>query len=108
MWLLYPFFIIIKVLFLKISIRLGFSIPINTLGKGVHLPHYGTIVVNERSFIGNYSVINVGVDIGRHPTSKGKVPRIGSCVYLGPGVKVFGYVNIDDNAVVGANCVVTK
>lgn len=107
-WFVFPFFIIIKFLFLRLSIRLGFSIPINTLGKGVHIPHYGTIVVNEKSFIGDFSVINVGVVIGRHPSSKDKVPRIGRCVYLAPGVKVFGDIFIADNSVIGANCVVTK
>lgn len=102
------FFVFIKIIFLRLSVRLGFSIPINTLAKGVHIPHYGTIVINENSRIGEYSVINVGVVIGRHPKNRKVAPSIGSYVYIGPGVKIFGDVCIADNAVLGANSVITK
>ena len=30
-----------------LSIKTGIFIPINTFGKGLALPHYGTIIVNE-------------------------------------------------------------
>lgn len=103
-----PFYYLCKWRFLSLSCRLGFSIPEGTLGKGVYLPHYGTIVVNSRAFVGDYSVLNVGVVIGRHPTSKNKVPTLGQGVYLGPGVKVFGDLVIDEQSVVGANSVVTS
>jgi len=103
-----PIYIILKFLFLRLSQRLGFSIPINTLGKGVYLPHWGTIVINSKSYIGDYSVINVDVVIGRHPTSKHRVPTIGKSVYIAPGVKIFGDICIGDFCIIGANSVVTK
>lgn len=103
-----PVFIITKILFLRLSIRLGFSIPINTLGKGVYLPHYGTIIVNQKAKVGAFSVLNVDVVIGRHPTSRDKVPIIGDYVYLAPGVKIFGDIHVGNHCVVGANSVVTK
>jgi len=49
-----PLFFFIKFLFLRLSQRLGFSIPINTLGKGVYLPHWGTIVVNEKDTLASF------------------------------------------------------
>jgi serine O-acetyltransferase len=106
--LLKPVFYFVKFLFLTLSRKLGFSIPINTLGKGVHIPHYGTIVINSRAHVGEYSVLNIGVCIGRHPGGKDLVPTIGKCVFLAPGVKVFGKVNIGDGCLLGANAVVTK
>jgi serine O-acetyltransferase len=103
-----PIFFFTKYLFLSLSRKLGFSIPINTLGKGVYIPHYGTIVVNSRAYIGDYSVLNVGVCIGRHPGDKELVPTIGKSVFLAPGVKVFGKIHIGDGCLLGANAVVTK
>ncbi|MEH6713883.1 MAG: hypothetical protein V7733_22010 [Paraglaciecola polaris] len=103
-----PIFFITKYLFLSLSRKLSFSIPINTLGKGVYIPHYGYIVVNSKAYVGENSVLNVGVCIGRHPSSKDLVPTIGKSVFLAPGVKVFGKVNIGDGCLLGANAVVTK
>ncbi len=106
--LFFPIYFILKFLFLRLSQRLSFSIPINTIGKGVYLPHYGTIVINSKARVGNYSVINVGVVIGRHPQSKLQVPEVGESVYIAPGVKMFGKVIIGSHCIIGANSVVTK
>lgn len=103
-----PLYYFIKWRFLVLSSRLGFSIPEHTLGKGVYLPHYGTIVVNSKSKVGAYSVLNVGVVIGRHPSSKEQVPIVGEGVYVGPGAKLFGAISVGDYSVIGANSVVTK
>jgi len=105
---LLPIGIVMKFIFLSKSQQLGFSIPKYTLAKGVYIPHFGTIVVNSKAFVGEYSVLNVGVVIGRHPKSKSRVPEIGRHVYIAPGVKIFGKVNIGDSSVLGANAVVTK
>lgn len=94
--------------FQALSVRLGFSIPENTLGKGVYIPHYGTIVVNSKSYVGDYSVLNVGVVLGRHPSSKEAVPVLGKGVFVGPGVKIFGDVHIGSRSVIGANSVVSS
>lgn len=99
---------LVKWRFIRLSTLLGFSIPQYTLGPGVYLPHYGTIVVNSKSYVGAGTVVNVGVVIGRHPTSKLKVPVIGERVYLAPGVKIFGDVTIGRCCVIGANAVVTR
>ncbi len=102
------FYILVKFIFLRSSKNLGFSIPPNTLGKGVYLPHWGTIVVNSKAKVGEYSIINVDVVIGRHPSSKYLVPSIGRSVYIAPGVKIFGDVVVSDNCILAANAVVNK
>ena len=103
-----PLYFFIKWRFQALSIRLGFSIPENTLGKGVYLPHYGTIVVNSKSFVGDYSVLNVDVVLGRHPSSKDVAPILGEGVFVGPGAKIFGNANVGSQSVIGANSVVAS
>ncbi len=88
----------------RLAVRLGFTIPINTLGPGVCLPHYGTIVISSTSKIGKNSRIHHGVGIGNFNGS----PVIGDNVYIGPGAKLFGDIKIGDNVSIGANSVVNK
>lgn len=45
-------------IFNRLSLKLGFSIGINSLGYGVTIPHFGTIVINSDARIGNFSVIH--------------------------------------------------
>ena len=106
-WVL-PIYIVAKLIFLRSSKNLGFSIPENTLGKGVYLPHWGTIVVNSKARVGDYCILNVDVVIGRHPSSKQAVPTLGRGIYVAPGVKIFGKIDIGDNAILAANCVVNR
>lgn len=94
-----------KYKFRKISVKLGFSIPINVFGPGLSLPHRGNIIVNPQTRIGENCRIHVGVNIGAH---RDKAPRIGNNVYIGPGAIVFGDIEIADNISIGANATVNK
>ena len=58
--------VLAKYKFRKISVKLGFSIPINVLGSGLSLPHRGNIIVNPQTKIGENCRIHVGVNIGAH------------------------------------------
>jgi len=49
----------------------------------------------------------VTLGIANRGTHKG-VPIIGDNVYIGPGAKIIGDINIGNNVAIGANCVVTK
>lgn len=89
----------------RLSVRLGFTIPINTIGPGLCLPHYGTIVVASTSTIGKNCRIHHGVGIGIY---NGGSPIIGDNVYIGPGAKLFGNIKIGSNVSIGANSVVNK
>ncbi|MBZ6489051.1 serine O-acetyltransferase [Priestia aryabhattai] len=99
------YFIILKFAFHKQSINLGFTIPINVFGPGLSIAHYGSIVINKNSNIGENCRIHSATNIGE---SKGESPTIGNNVYIGPGVKIFGGITIGDNVSIGANAVVNK
>ena len=94
-----------KYRFRKISIKYGYSIPINVFGPGLSLPHRGNIIINPNTQIGENCRIHVGVNIGAH---KDKAPKIGNNVYIGPGAIIFGDITIADNISIGANATVNK
>lgn len=86
---------------------LGFEIPINTFEYGLKLNHSGPIIVHPDARIGPFCDIHVGVNIGQN-MSAAEVPSIGENVWIGPGVKIFGKINIADGIMIGANSVVNK
>lgn len=83
-----------------LSIKTGIYIPINTFGKGLALPHYGTIIVNGSARFGDYCVIQAGVNVSANVHG-------GNYVYLAPGAKINENLTIADHVIVGSNCVVT-
>jgi len=87
------------------AIRLGYSIPVNVIGPGLKLPHWGTIVISGKARIGRNATIHPGTCLGEH---YGGAPAVGDDVYLGPGAKAYGPITIGDGATLGANCVVTS
>jgi serine O-acetyltransferase len=93
------------VYFRLLSIYLGFTIPPNTCGPGLTLNHWGTIVISPEARIGANARINVCVNIG---LKDGKAPQIGDNVYIGPGAKLFGGIQLGHNVQIGANAVVNK
>lgn len=93
--------------FRKLSFKLGFSIPPNVFGPGLSIAHYGTIVVNYNAKVGSNCRIHACVNIGASAGNKA-APIIGKNVYIGPGAKIFGDIQIADNIVIGANAVVNK
>lgn len=98
----------------RLSLRLGFSIPFNVLGPGVAIVHYGLLVINPASRIGRNCRIHAGVNIGGSgPLGSDEMvescsPLIGDNVYIGPGAKLFGPIEIGNDCVIGANAVVNK
>jgi serine O-acetyltransferase len=74
-----------------------------------HIGHFGGIIVNPDAIIGKNCNISHQVTIGitRRGERRG-YPTIGDNVFIGPGAKIIGGVNIGDNVAIGANCVVTK
>ncbi len=89
------------------SIKLGFTIPPNVIGKGLCIHHYGCIVINANARIGENCIIQQCVNIGQN-YSEEDVPTIGNNVYIGPGVKIFGKISIADGCALGAGTVVNK
>ncbi|WP_035348123.1 serine O-acetyltransferase [Heyndrickxia ginsengihumi] len=100
-----PYFYLLKARYKKMSVKLGFTIPLNCFGYGLSIAHYGTICINPKVKIGNYCRIHVATNIGG---TGDDVPTIGNHVYIAPGVKMFGKITIADGTKIGANSVVNK
>jgi len=101
----------LKMRFVYMNHKLGFSIPLNVFDKGLSIAHYGTIVVNANAVIGKSCRIHEGVTIGvsgdDYKNGKtGSSAIIGDRVFLASGVKVIGRVKIADGVAIGANSVV--
>lgn len=93
--------------FHSLSMKLGFTIPINVFGEGLSIPHYGTIVVHGGAKIGRNCRLQEGVTIGATDGSH-EAAVIGDNCYFGSGAKVIGAVRIADDVAVGAGAVVTR
>ena len=50
----------------------------------------------------------MGVNIGTAAGVERRVPQIGNNVYIAPGVKIFGDIEIANGIAIGANAVVCK
>lgn len=92
--------------------RLIFScdIPCSvTIGKNMHLPHFGLgVVIHPRTIIGDNVKIYQQVTIGVRKPGVSSSISIGDNVILGTGCKILGCgkMSIGNNAKVGANSVV--
>ncbi len=91
--------------FKRISEKCGYTIPINRIGPGLCLPHYGTIIISGNASIGENCKIHAGVSIGAS-SGKPDAKKIGDNVYIGPGAKIVGEGQIANDVVIGANAVV--
>lgn len=100
-------FKVYKYFFNRLSIKLGYTIPLNVFDYGLSIAHYGTIVVNGNSKIGKNCRIQEGVTIGATNGNE-SAPVIGDNVFIGSGAKIIGDIVIGDNTAVGAGAVVVK
>jgi len=94
--------------FRRLSIKLGFTIPVNVFGPGLSIGHVGTIVVNGSARIGANCRIHVCTSIATAAGYTDKAPQLGNNIYIGPGAKLFGDIIIANNIAIGANSVVNK
>jgi serine O-acetyltransferase len=87
------------------SVVYGFQIPPSTsIGKGLYIGHWGTIIVNGKSIIGANCNLSPGVTIGQTNRGNNKgVPIIGSKVWIGTNAVVVGNVSIGDNVLIAPN-----
>ncbi len=104
-----PYYLLLRWRFKRASTHCGYTIPPNVFGAGLALAHRGTIVVNDAAHVGENCRLHVCVNIGTSAgADDGIAPRIGDNVYIGPGAKIFGGIEIADDIVIGANSVVNK
>lgn len=102
-----PAAIISRQWFAHLSVKLGFSTPYKNIGKGFSVAHYGLLVINGNTLIGENCRIQEGVCIGATNGSD-KAPRIGNNVFIGSGAKIIGDIEIADDVAIGAGAVVVK
>lgn len=102
-----PIWLWYKIKYKHLSIKLNYTIPINVIGPGLSIAHYGTIVISENAKIGRFCRIHACTNIG---ASKGnqEAPILGNNIYIGPGAIIYGNIMIADNVTIGANSTVNK
>lgn len=86
----------------KLAIKCGFSIGPNSLEYGVVIPHHGTIVVNENSHIGPFSVLHTCTCVA------GGGKEIGEGFYLSSGSQLVGEFKLGENVTVAAHTLVNR
>lgn len=106
--LLFPLFALEKH---RLSAKFGVGIATKMkIGRGFRIDHLHGIYLAADTEIGSNCNISCGVVFGNIPRGihKGVPERIGDGVYIGPDAKILGRVSVGDDAVIGANAVVTK
>jgi serine O-acetyltransferase len=84
----------------------GISLPSAAIfGPGLYIGHFGEIIVGARVAAGANCSLSQGVTLGE---DAGGSPTLGEAVFVGPGAKVLGGIQIGDRVVVGANAVVMR
>ncbi len=100
--------VIAKFLWLKTVKNTGcYLSPKAKIGKGLRLPHATGIVIGDGVEIGNFVTIYQHVTLGRKGTGD-SYPKIGNNVKIYAGACIIGGITVGDNAIIGANSVVTK
>ncbi len=106
----YLFFIkpIFKFFYYRMMYKYGIDLPLGLqFGKNLRIYHWGGIVINPDSKIGDNVTILHSVTIGNNMKNT-KCPIISDGVFIGVGAKIIGDVFLAENIKVGANAVVTK
>lgn len=91
-----------------IEITTGISIPASVqIGHSFYIGHFGGIILNGKTSIGNNCNISQGVTIGVSGQGEQRgVPKIGNNVYIGANAVLIGNIAIEDNVLIGANSLI--
>lgn len=108
---LYRFLDIVFTFFQK-GIEIISSISLSAdckIGSGLYVGHFGPIILNGKTEIGNNCNLSQGVTIGVVQRGERQgVPKIQDRVYIGPNAIVIGGIDIGHDAAIGAGAVVTR
>jgi serine O-acetyltransferase len=93
-----------------IEISTGISIPASVkIGPSFYIGHFGGIILNGKTTIGNNCNIAQGVTIGVSGLDEKRgVPIIGDDVYIGANAVLVGKINIGNKALIGACSIVNS
>lgn len=90
-----------KILLKLCSFKFGFQIPPETkIGRGLLIGHWGSVVINPSTIIGENFNISNGVTIGNAAGKHAGTPIIGDNVSIGANACVVGGINIGDNVLI--------
>ena len=87
--------------------RLGLQIYAGTCARGLHIWHYGSVIISGDAVVGENCTIHGQACIGSDGASD-VAPVLGKNVDIGVGAKIIGAVTLADNIRVGAGAVVVK
>lgn len=90
-----------------LGVKLGFDIPINSIGPGFRIDHWGFLAINEYAKIVKNCHIYGDVTIGVKNKTDKIAPIIGDNVEIGTGARIIGPITIASNCKIGANACVT-
>jgi serine O-acetyltransferase len=92
------------------AIRFGIVISRDArIGSGFYIGHFGGIFVPGGAVIGDNCNLSHDVTLAQvNSGERAGCPTIGNNVYIAPGAKIIGRVQIGDFAAVGANAVVVN
>ncbi len=90
--------------------RLGIGISYKTkIGAGFYISHYSGIFIHDDAVIGRNCNVSQSVTIGKkNDGNHAGSPLLGDQVYLGPGCKIIGGIQVGNDVAIGANAVLTK
>jgi serine O-acetyltransferase len=83
--------------------------PTVRIGPGLYIGHPGAVHIHEAVVMGVNCNLphDVTMGIGGMGRRRG-TPRLGQCVFISPGAKIYGSIEIGDYVVIGPNAVVTR
>ncbi len=87
--------------------RLGLQIYAGTCARGLHIWHYGSVIISGDAVVGENCTIHGQACIGSDGASD-EAPVLGKNLDIGVGAKIIGAVTLADNIRVGAGAVVVK
>lgn len=91
-----------KLRWLKLGVKLGFSIGDECLGYGTVFLHSGTIIIGGSNRIGNYANINTCINMADGGS------KVGDFLFLASGAKITKKVILGNEVMISANSVVNK
>ena len=92
---------IFKFFMRRCGLKFGFQIPETTkIGRGLKFGHYGSIIINPESIIGNNLNIYPGVTIGHSNGRKFGSPIIGDNVVISANSVIVGRVFIGNDVLI--------
>lgn len=104
----YPHYLFYLARLRNLSHITGFQIPPHVCDKGLTIWHWGSIIINGNTRIGENCTLYPGVLIGWKSEKEQGCANIGNNVFIGSGTKIIGEVNIGNNVIIGQNLVITK